>query len=119
MVAIAVDGTTYYLREVDDPLGKHYVIDGITTVLNTSNPLTVEYENLNMIVHPGLLHFVEDMRGNKYINIPLREDITLVIRDIFVVDDDFIKVLVDTPLHALVCGRKGCIAVSAFEVIHA
>ena len=115
MTSIVVNGTTHYLRDAEDAYGKYHIVDGMTTVLNASIPLQVKYEKNQTIVHPDL-YMVKDSLGNNTINIPLSEHVMLIISGIFEIDESFIEIMRHTPLYSIVHDKKGCIAVSEFQI---
>ena len=41
MTSIVVNDTTYFLRDMADPDGRHLIIDGIRTTVNPKEPLEI------------------------------------------------------------------------------
>ena len=58
------------MRHVHDTLGHHYIVDGITAVMDPCNVTSIIYNGVQSIVYPGILQTQLDQNGNKCINIP-------------------------------------------------
>ena len=114
---LTVDDTHYFMKTVPDSQGDHYIIDGITTVLDFRKLLVVAYKDTESHVHPDMLAIRQNKDGDDLVAIPLATNILLFMRGLFYIDADFIKRLEQTDLHELVKNKEGCYAVSAFEII--
>lgn len=118
MEQLVVDDTYYFMDRVPDGEGEHFIKQGLTAVINFNVPLKVEYRSVTTLVHEGLLKLKTDEHGNSAICIPLDESTLLYMRGLFFIDDNFIDNFKETSLYDLVKDKKGCHAVSAFEVLH-
>ena len=95
----------------------HFIKEAITTVLDFKKPLEIEYKNIISSVHPGLLTLQPDQHGNNTVAIPLTTEICLYLRDIYYIDENFIRQMEGTTLYDLVWDKYGCYAISALEVL--
>lgn len=119
MNSLVVSDTTYFLRDVDDPHGAHYVVDGITAIIDPARCLVVKYDNVYSRIDAEFLRPSCYVGGvtDRMIAVPLGEEVMFYIRGIFVIDEHFIAAV--NPAHSdIVRGKEGCLAVSGFEIIH-
>ena len=114
---LQVNDTKHFMRKVDDPTGAHYIVDGITDVIDPREPLVVIGMNVCTSYHPDLLRLQADPVGNMTIVLPINAATTLYIRGVLIIDAAFINMLKDTPLHVLVANRIDCLAVSGYEIL--
>lgn len=114
---VFVNETAHFMRQVADAKGSHYLVEGITDVINPVDSLIVKVNNVASIVSRDLLRLQPDDVGNLTIAIPLSSTMNFYIRGVLVVDDALITMLKGTPLHQLVVNRVGCLAVSGYEII--
>lgn len=114
---LRVNETKHLMRTVDDAAGGHFLVDGITDVIDPSASLLIVWSGTSTIVHPKLLRLQPDACGNMTIALPLDDTTRLYVRNVLIIDDALIDVLRDTPLHPLVANRRGHLAVSGYEIL--
>ena len=114
---LRVNNVNHFLKEVNDPHGRHYFVHGITDVLNPSEALSLMFDDEIVSVHLDLMQLQPDDVGNLNISLPLNESTSLFIRGVLQVDALLLTVLIDTPLYPLVKDRMGWLAVSGYEIL--
>lgn len=114
---VFINETAHFLSEVDDPEGSHFVVQGITDVVDPDESLVVKVNGAVTIVSHELLRLQPDSMGNLSIVIPLSATMVFCIRGVLVVDDALITTLEGTSLHRLIVNRVGCLAISGYEII--
>ena len=108
------DGELHFAREDQE---SRYIVEGITDVIDPHAPLCICLQNKKTIVQPPAIQARSDDTGNLYISISLSSSTRMIASGVLPIDDTLIKVLEDTQLHALVKGRRGCLAVSGYEIV--
>ena len=114
---LQVNETTHVMRTVHDEIGEHFLVDGVTDVIDPSASLRIAWRGTSTIVHPDLLRLQPDACGNMTIVLPLDGTTTLYVRNVLTIDDALIDVLRDTSLHPLVTNRQNHFAVSGYEIL--
>ena len=114
---LQVNETKHVMRAVDDAAGGHFLVDGVTDVIDPSASLLVGWSGNSTIVHPDLLQLQPDACGNMTIVLPLDGTTTLYVLNVLTIDDALIDVLRDTSLHPLVANRRDHFAVSGYEIL--
>ena len=61
---LQVNETTHVMRAVDDATGEHFLVDGVTDVVDPSASLLIAWRGTSTIVHPNLLKLQPDACGN-------------------------------------------------------
>ena len=117
---LVVAGTTYFMRRVRDECGKRFVCEDITAVIDPRSGIRIEYDGEITHLTEKDVHISNDGAGNEFMSIALPSRSgkpVLYLRGIFEIDDAFLKIMSNTPLFSLVDKRRGCLAVSTFEVL--
>lgn len=114
---LQINETKHMMRSVDDAVGGHYLVDGVTDVIDPTKSLVVFWRESETIVHPDLLRLQPDACGNMTIVLPLNGTTSLYIRNVLIIDDALIDVLNGTDLHPLVENRQDCLAVCGYEIL--
>ena len=119
-VSLTVEGTTYFLKRVHDDHGWRFICEDITAVIDPRYDIRIEYDGCVTEFTGKDMSIVKDAIGNDSISVSLSSrsgNATLCIRGIFEIDDAFLNIMYNTPLFSLVEKKRGCLAVSTFEVL--
>ncbi len=114
---VCINETAHFMSKVDDAEGPHFVVEGITDVIDPLESLVVNVNGAVTVVSHELLRLQPDSMGNLAIVIPLSGTMVFYIRGVIVVDDALITKLKGTSLHRLIVNRVGCLAISGYEII--
>ncbi len=111
---LQVNDARHLLRE--DPEGRHFIVDGITDVIDPQESLSVVCMGIVTTIPSESICMQPDDCGNMSIVLPLSSTTTLRVLDVLRIDDHLVNILRDTPLFRLVENRVGCLAVSGYKV---
>jgi hypothetical protein len=112
---LRVNGLVGALEAIDDPHGVHYVLDGLTWVIDPED-LCVEYgERRYRVANEQLSRG----RCGDTIAIELGDGILMRLSGVYTVDEQLVFRFEQTELYDLVKDRLGCLTVGALEMIHA
>jgi hypothetical protein len=114
---LCINSTLHYMRSIEDSDGPHYLVEGVTDVIDPNSPLLITVNGRNIVISPVFLRLQPDKNGNSTISIPIDENTDLFIHGMFHIDHQFLQILEGTNLHLLVKDRMGCYAVSGYEII--
>ena len=114
---VTVNDENLMMNAVPDNKGDHYIVN-TNAVINPNESLSIGFDGLFTTIHPDLLQLQYDEDGNMFCAIQLSDERVFYLRHILLIDDQFLKQVVDTDLHKKAKANIGCWAIHTYEALY-